>query len=410
MRMLTSVPTVTPADLWGPSAGTVEPLVIDLRSPGEYAQDHAPGAHSVPLFSDAERALIGTLYRRHSPEAAFTEGRLAARTRICELVETIGALAGWRPPAQVRERGPGSVDELFEAVTSGGIEALERDVVASDPVAPPRRPVVLHCWRGGLRSRSVAGFLRLLGLDRAVVLEGGYRAYRAHVLGELERWAAPPTFVLRGLTGVGKTLVLRELERQRPGWTLDLEGLAGHRSSILGMVGLEPVSQKRFDSLLAERLRAGFDGPVVVEGESRKVGDTILPASVWEALQGGHNALLEAPTERRIDVLIEDYLERAENRVALRGQLPFIERRLGPVKWAGALVALLDQGRERELVEVLLEQYYDPLYLHSEKGRSYELTVDTSDPVRAAGELADWVDQTLRRSSASPSRACARSS
>ncbi|MHC4839308.1 MAG: tRNA 2-selenouridine(34) synthase MnmH [Planctomycetota bacterium] len=253
-------------------------------------------------------------------------------------------------------------------------------------------------------------FLRALGLDRAVGLEGGYRGWRRAVLDGLAGWCPPPTFVIRGLTGVGKTLVLRELERLRPGWTVDLEGLAGHRSSILGMVGLEPRTQKAFDSGLFTRLRASAEAPVVFEGESRKVGDVILPAPVWEAIQGGHNVLLEAPVARRVEVLTEDYLERPESRGQLREQLPFIEERLGRTKWRGKLVELLDAGREGELVELLLEHYYDPLYRHSEKGRAYELTIDSSDPAAAAARVAEWIDQTLRSNSASPSRAWARSS
>ena len=105
-----------------------------------------------------------------------------------------------------------------------------------------------------MRSKSVVAFLQELGLSRALALEGGYRSYRAVVRAELAAWRPPASFVLRGLTGVGKTLVLRELEELRPLWTIDLEGLAGHRSSILGMVGLRPVSQKRFESRLAARL------------------------------------------------------------------------------------------------------------------------------------------------------------
>jgi tRNA 2-selenouridine synthase len=364
----------------------------------------------VPLLDDAERALVGTLYRRQSPQVAYDAGLAAVGERIAELVGRVAALAGWSPAADVLE--------AFARATAGGLDALEHGLAHTRPATSLERPVVLHCWRGGLRSRSVVALLRALGLDRAVALEGGYRAFRRQVLEDLERWEAPPTFVLRGLTGVGKTLVLRELERLRPGWTVDLEGLAGHRSSILGMVGLDPVPQKRFDSSLHARLgavgalRPGHGGgPLVMEGESRKVGDAILPARVWEALQAGSNALLEAPLERRIDVLIEDYLGDPDNRPALRAQLPFIEQRLGPVKWEGALVALLDAGRERELVQVLLERYYDPLYLHSERGRDYGLRVDTSDPTAAAEELAAWIEaQTLRRRSASPSRAWARSS
>ena len=381
-------------------------LVIDLRSPAEFAEDHLPGAVNLPLFDDAERALVGTLYRTASPEAAFGEGLRAVRAKIGELVAEVGRRACWTPPSD-------DVDELFAAVADGSLGDLERAVAPQAIAAPPERAVVLHCWRGGLRSRSVVAFLRALGLERAVALEGGYRAWRALVLRELGSWPAPPTFVLRGLTGVGKTLVLRALERLRPGWTVDLEGLAGHRSSILGMVGLEPVSQKRFDSGLCARLAQGCAGPAVFEGESRKVGDVTLPARVWAALQAGENALLEAPLERRVEVLIDDYLAQAQNRAALRAQLPFIEGRLGGspgAKWAGALVALLDQGRERELVRILLERYYDPLYRHSERGRAYAARFDASDPERAAREIAGWIDQTLRQSSARPSRAWAPSS
>lgn len=402
MKHLPPVPTTTPLA----ALESIEDrgaTVIDLRAPSEYAQDHLPGAVNVPLFDDAERALIGTLYRRASPASAFEEGRRAVSERIVELVNAVAELAGWTPPEGDWVRA------VIEA-TEGGIEALEADLVARPAAGLPERPVVLHCWRGGLRSRSVVAFLRALGLDRAVGLEGGYRAWRRAVIDGLAAWSPPPTFVIRGLTGVGKTLVLRELERLRPGWTVDLEGLAGHRSSILGMVGLEPRTQKAFDSGLFTRLRKNIGAPVVFEGESRKVGDVILPATVWEALQAGHNVLLEAPVARRVEVLTEDYLARPESRSQLREQLPFIEQRLGPKKWRGALVELLDTGREAELVELLLEHYYDPLYRHSEKGREYELAIDSSDPAAAAGRVAEWVAQTLRSKSASPSRAWARSS
>jgi tRNA 2-selenouridine synthase len=186
--------------------------------------------------------------------------------------------------------------------------------------------------------------------------------------------------------------VLREIEGLRPGLTLDLEGLAGHRSSILGMVGLEPCTQKVFDTRLAERLRGGFPGALIVEGESRKVGDSILPEAVWAALQTGTHLFLEAPIAHRIRVLIDDYLVREENRGQLRAQLPFIERRLGPKQWDGELVRLLDEGREEELVEILLERYYDPLYVNSEQGRACAARFDATDVGSAAREVLAWVD------------------
>ncbi|MCC6408644.1 MAG: tRNA 2-selenouridine(34) synthase MnmH [Planctomycetes bacterium] len=367
-----------------------ERVCIDLRSPSEFAEDHVPGAVNLPLFDDVERAVIGTLYRRESPQAAFEEARGIARRKLFDLVASIARVAGSELPSA-------DLEARFARLTEHGIATLERGLEVLPDGRPIARPIVLHCWRGGLRSRSVVALVRGLGLSDARLLIGGYRAYRQGVVRTLAEWSAPASFVLRGWTGVGKTLVLRELERLRPGWTIDLEAAAGHRSSILGMVGLEPCSQKAFESRLAARVRAGFPGPVVFEGESRKVGDAIVPPALWDALDRGTNLLLEAPVERRIDVLLADYLERAESRAELRAQLPFIEERLGKVKWKGKLVALLDRGEERELVRTLLELYYDPLYRHSEKGRHYAATIDATDPARAARAVAEHVEASLRR-------------
>lgn len=361
--------------------------IVDLRSPVEFTEDHLPGAKNIPLFDDLERELVGTLYNRASPAEAFVEGRQITLGRIRDLVDEIAALAG-REPA--REDLAARVQEM----TAGGIDTVNR-ALEPTPAELPENGVVVLCWRGGLRSSSVVALLRGLGWSEVVGLDGGYRAYRRAVRAELEAWEAPPAFVLRGSTGVGKTLVLREIERIRPRWTVDLEGLAGHRSSILGMCGLEPCSQKTFDSRLADRLRRGFPGPVVFEGESRKVGDAIIPPAVWRALGGGTNLFLEAPVEYRIDVLIEDYLATDRGRTQLREQLPFIEQRLGPKKWKGELVRRLDGGEERELVAILLELYYDPLYRNSEAGREYAVTLDASDVERVAREAALWIERSL---------------
>lgn len=362
-------------------------LVIDLRSPSEFAEDHVPGARNVPLFGDAERALVGTLYRQRSPEVAFEAGLELVLERVSALVGEIAAQSGRAPaPADLRAR--------VLDIAAGGPDRMRGALRQVPSASLPDRSLVLHCWRGGMRSASVTALLCAIGFERVFALEGGYRRYRHEVMAELERWRAPRSFVLRGLTGVGKTLVLRELERLRPSWTVDLEALAGHRSSILGMVGLEPLPQRAFESALAARLRRGVSPFAVFEGESRKVGDVVVPASVWSALDGGENLLLVADRERRIDVLIEDYLAaaRPENRAALRERLPFIEARLGSKRWGGELVGLLDAGEERELVAILLERYYDPLYRHSEKGRNYAVEFDASDPARAAAEIVEWIE------------------
>lgn len=356
-------------------------LIVDLRTPDEFAVDHLPGACNVPLLSNEGRALVGFLYKRDSPDAAFREGRGLVLKRVQGLVNEVAELAGWpAPEVDLQER---ALD-----MTRRGIQALEDDLVAQ-AAALPERPVVLHCWRGGLRSRSVVALLRSLGLDRASALLGGYRSYRELIRSELEEASLPPAYVLRGLTGVGKTLVLREIETLRPGWTVDLEGCAGHRSSLLGMVGLEPVSQKAFDSALGLRLRSGFPGPVIYEGESRKVGDVIIPESMWSSMQAATNLELVAPVEVRVDVLLDDYLARPESRVQLRQQLATVE---GRMEGSFGLVDLLDRGEERELVRLLLEHYYDPLYRRSERGKSYGVTIDTSQPAQAAAEVVDWIE------------------
>ncbi len=362
--------------------------VIDLRSPGEFALDHLPGASNVPLFDDAQRAIVGTLYARSSPDAALAEARKLVRGHLDLLVREIARLGDWAMP---------EVDLVrqLDLWTQGGIGALEESVPSVPCPSLPLRPVVLHCWRGGLRSRSVTSFVRALGLERAVALEGGYRGYREWVRAGIEGWQAPPSFVLRGWTGVGKSLVLREIEALRPGWTLDLEALAGHRGSILGMVGLEPCNQKIFESRLFARLERGFPGLCVVEGESRKVGNTVLPEPVWRAIDRGTALELVAAGERRVEVLTQDYLARPENRAEIAAQLPFIEQRLGPVKFHGVLTALLSQGRDRELVELLLERYYDPLYRSSERGRGYAATFDASRPPEAAARIVQWIEARL---------------
>lgn len=360
---------------------------VDLRSPTEFAEDHLPGALHVPLFDDLERELIGTLYAQRSPEEAFEEGRARTKAKVQELVTRIAEAVGWDPPR---------ADLLahVERLTARGMEGMRAGLQPYTLEDLPAGAVVLGCWRGGLRSRSVVALLRALGLE-AVGLEGGYRAYRARVREDIAAWSAPPCFVLRGLTGVGKTLVLQAIERMRPGWTVDLEDLAGHRSSILGMVGREPCSQRTFESRLRVRLAQGFPGPCVFEGESRKVGNVILPEALWRGLTGGRSLELVASVERRVDVLLADYLVDEASRDELARQLPFIEQRLGSRKWDGVLVGWLTAGEpeaERRLVEVLLERYYDPLYRRSESNYRYELTVDTSDPERAARCAVEWID------------------
>jgi tRNA 2-selenouridine synthase len=210
--------------------------LIDARSPSEYHEDHLPGAISLPVLDDEERARVGTLYKQDSPFAARRLGAALVSRNIARHLET--ALAGkpraWRP--------------------------------------------LVYCWRGGKRSGALAHVLREVGWA-ARTLEGGYRAYRRWVVAELA--AQPARFayrVVHGATGSGKSRLLRALARAGA-QVLDLEALAAHRGSVLGGLPGEPQpSQKRFESRLYAALAALDPGrPVYVEGESRKIGQLQVP-------------------------------------------------------------------------------------------------------------------------------------
>jgi tRNA 2-selenouridine synthase len=372
--------------------------LIDLRSPAEFSEDQLPGAINVPLFDDLERAVVGTLYKQATPEQAFAAGLVRVRGRIIDLVQAIASTAGVRLDA-------GAALERMEALARGGQRALEGRLQLASVEELPADALVLHCWRGGLRSQSVTALLRCLGLP-AYVLNGGYRAYRREVTRRLEQARWPRSYVLRGLTGVGKSEVLRAVERLAPGSTLDLEALAQHRSSVLGMVGLQPVSQKAFDSALALQLQGAAYSPgraldrrawMLVEGESRKVGDVTLPSSLWANLNAGRSLELTAPLAVRVEKLIADYLRTPEVRPQLASQLAFIEERLGAKQYAGQLVALLEARREPELVSLLLEQYYDPLYRHSEARQNYAAQFDASDGEACARGVLDWIETQERQ-------------
>ena len=198
---------------------------------------------------------------------------------------------------------------------------------------------------------------------------------------------------LRGLTGVGKTLVLRALEALRPGWTLDLEGIAGHRSSLLGMVGLEPVTQKAFESGLVARTGVGFPaGVMIVEGESRKVGDVVVPSRIWDSMVGATNVEVTASVERRVVVLSDDYLADPSSRSRLREQLIRVSERMDDHP---DLAGMLDRDETGALVEILLERYYDPLYRKSETGKQYALTISAESAGTAAAGVVSWVEAAL---------------
>ncbi len=344
---------------------------VDLRSPREYQEDHLPGAINVPLFDDRQRAVVGTLYAKASPEAAMEQGLSIVEKRLADLLrEILGHPvpdSAWRP-------------RFHELTAPGRPRDFRQGHDWGPPESLPEAPIVLHCWRGGMRSRSVVALLHALGETRALHLADGYKGYRAWVRGQLQGLdPAMPLIVLRGPTGVGKTRILADLERRAPGSTIDLEAFAQHRSSILGDVGLAPASQKAFESAFLARLAQLGPGPWFVEGESRKVGDAVVPAAFFEAMEGAVQVRIDASMAYRVGVLAAEYLPSPEHAAALRERLPFLEKRLGK-RWTGQLSAWLDQGEWRQVAEVLLERYYDPRYGHHDQRRRWAAELDAEQP------------------------------
>lgn len=298
-------------------------LLVDVRSPAEYEHTTIPGAINVPLFSNEERHRVGLCYKQ--------EGRRQARRLGVEIVSP-------KIPAL--------------------IAAVEQGLKTAAP------PVVVFCWRGGMRSQALTTFLNLAGIP-ARQLEGGHKAFRRHVCRFFEQGSWGRLLVLRGLTGVGKTRLLQRLQDEGEP-VIDLEALAHHRGSAFGSLGLPPQpSQKWFEAQLWDRLRRiPPGGYALLEGESRHIGRIILPERVFAAMQKEVSLWVEAPMERRIDVILGDYPARDQLREAFVRPIEAIRPILGRARTA-ELLQLLEAGRWRELVHALMVDYYDPRYLHT---------------------------------------------
>jgi tRNA 2-selenouridine synthase len=331
--------------------------IIDARSPGEFALDHVPGAINLPVLSDAERAEVGTIYVQESRFKARRVGAAYVAKNVAHHLET--ALA----------------DE------SGAF-----------------RPLV-YCWRGGMRSNAMATILAQVGW-RTAVIRGGYQAYRRGVTHRL--YEAEPELrvvLLDGHTGTGKTEVLQRLAEIGV-QTLDLEGLAQHRGSLFGhLPGRPQPTQKMFESrLLAAIDRLDPARPVVVEAESSKVGERIVPPGLWKAMAEAPRIELEAPPQARARYLARAYGELAGERAMLEeafSRLPTYPGRRRLEDWR----RLIDEGALEVLALELMEQHYDPAYRRSSRkherptvGRVALAELDAPSIVAAAEAVAKLVE------------------
>lgn len=290
--------------------------VIDVRSPGEFKQGHIPGAHNLPLFTNEERAVVGTLYKQKGRDAALLEGLRITGPKLAALVESATVIA-------------------------------------------PDKRIGVHCWRGGERSASMAWLLEKAGFNEVLVLRKGYKAFRNHVLASLQ--APLKLNVIGGATGTGKTELLGIL-RDRGAQVVDLEALANHKGSSFGSIGQEEQpSTEHFENLLwAELLRSDPERTIWLEDESATIGRVKIPDAVFHQMRATTVFYVDMPAQQRAERLAVDYGNCSREELA--AAITRIAKKLGP-QHAKTALEQLEAGDLSAVASIALV-YYDKTYAH----------------------------------------------
>ncbi|MGQ1891158.1 tRNA 2-selenouridine(34) synthase MnmH [Thermophagus sp. OGC60D27] len=325
--------------------------VVDVRTPSEFVKGHIPGALNLPLFSDDERAVVGTLYKKQGRNAAVLKGLEFVGPKMAAMAKEAAGLA-------------------------------------------VENKLLVHCWRGGMRSASMAWLFETVGIS-CLILEGGYKAYRASFREMIldEKWNF---VVLGGPTGSGKTDVLKALE-QFGEQVLDLEGLANHKGSAFGALGQDQQpTTEQFQNDIHEVLRK-FDPhrPIWVEGESNSIGRVFIPDLLFDRLMKAPLIMFELNRERRLDRLVKEY-GCFQNDLLAQSVLK-IQKRLGGVRTQEALDAL-EIGDYRKVADITL-QYYDKSYANSLSKRNkpvWSFTEEKDNPEATAEKLIKQLELCLQ--------------
>ena len=322
--------------------------VIDVRSPGEYGHAHIPGALNLPLFSDDERAEVGTLYKNKGKRESV-------------------------------RRGLGIVGPKLSAFTDFALSLKSKELL-------------VHCWRGGMRSSSMAWLFETLDIE-CYTLAGGYKSYRSHLLGSFN---VPIKFILLGgYTGSGKTEILHCL-KERGEQVIDLEGLANHKGSAFGAIGQNPQpSTEHFENLIGSYID-GFDitKAIWLEDESRNVGKNLIPVALWEQMRRSPLIRLNIPFEMRLARLMQDYGRHSPE--LLVASIQKIEKRLGFDKCKVAIEACAS-GSIAEAAAICL-QYYDKAYekqLNEKESPTTAISTDNVDLQEITDILIDTANNNL---------------
>lgn len=307
--------------------------VLDVRSPGEYLHAHIPGAYSLPLFTDEERKVVGTAYKQQNRKTAIKMGLDYFGVKMRSMVEAVETLINDR-----------------NSLTAKRMDAINGQQTTDN--------VLVHCWRGGMRSAGVAWLLDLYGF-KVYTLAGGYKAYRKWVR---EQFEIPCDLkILGGYTGSGKTLVLQQL--QQAGLpVIDLEKIACHKGSAFGGMDDKPQpGQEMFENLLALSLSEQAlvpGGSVWLEDESQRIGNVKIPDQFWKKMRSSELFFLNIPFEERLQYITQEYgvLETEK----LQQAITRIQKRLGGLETKNALGFLTEQNH-LECFRILLK-YYDKWY------------------------------------------------
>jgi len=328
-------------------------LIIDVRSPGEYAHAHIPSAFSLPLFTDEERAAIGTTYKQESRAAAIKLGLPFFGTKMQNMIEQV---EGW--------------STIYEKING-------------------KKPTILvHCWRGGMRSSAVAWLLDLYGF-KTEQLNDGYKAYRNWVLAQFEKNYSMK--VLGGFTGSGKTEILLQLQKSKLP-VVDLEGLANHKGSAFGALGQnEQASQEQFENNLAETLsNTSAAHPYFwIEDESQRIGTNMLPITFFKNMRNSICYFIDIPFDARLQFIVQAYGKFAVT--DLIAATLRIQKRLGGLETKTAVNLLVENNIEGAFS--ILLKYYDKVYLKNienaaiPKFKTEKIVASEVDSIHNAGLL-----------------------
>ena len=310
--------------------------LIDVRSPGEYEKGHIPGAVNIPLFNNNERAHVGTVYKQESKERAIEVGYKYVTPKL----------------------------EWF---------ITESKKIATDSI------VAVHCWRGGMRSKSFAQHLSDNGFSKVYVITGGYKAFRNHALESFKTEAN--ICILGGYTGSGKTHILYLLKEQGE-QTIDLEGLANHKGSAFGRLGngSQPTIEQFENNLFWEWKDLDYSKTTWIEDESHRIGLVNIPMNFFKNMQSHPVIFLDIPREERARFLVKDYS--TVDKTMLADSILRIKKRLGGLNTKRALEYL--EKNELYDVAMICLIYYDKYYLKGLKNREpqdiYTIKLETISP------------------------------